>query len=309
MKKTFRILIMLVLSLVFGIGLPQQSNAEGLYWDQKTKCFFDVCNPGKRYRATSAISLRTTPGFLANAQGETAYGLSGVYFPKNTRFAVFEGLAMVGGDGEVLVLSETGNWAFVLPADLQFDASLDFSTLDSDVFAADRWVVSLQANGVFRQKFDACSASLERQSSGKVGVKVGAKLGVSESELSLELASSQTLSFPKGYNILIHRFARARPSSILEVRAYQECGTADLNEDDFRFDVFLDGSAKKLRPETFKRRTFEMDRGKPVITCSGDFESYAEYLREFHDIPEVWLPVVGAMTARWPEKFLSVECH
>lgn len=270
--------------------------ADKIYWPAKEECGILCSKPSKRYWAYPGKSEALIAGELANPSRETAYGASGVYFPPNTKFAAFTFLEKPGEKNKILALSDIGVWAFIERGSITYLDSLEgFDEIFSDLDI----IVSLRSGNVFREVIRTCSAGKTVTVGAKLNVKANIPLSIVDIEISSEVSGSIKSDYPKGYNIRIHRFYSTKSRVKIDIQAYEECGANDLEPLDFRFDIFIDDSVKKLRPETFENAKFPLVEGKPIIRCLEQYNSYAEYLKNVQNIPKDLIPVVAAMTASW----------
>ncbi|MDJ0824967.1 MAG: hypothetical protein QNJ16_05630 [Rhodobacter sp.] len=284
------------------------SNVTGaVYWTGDSCQGFLCSPPGERYHASPAISPNVVPATLANPTKETAYLGSGIYFPANTEFAAFTQLPRQDEDDEILVLSSQGYWAFIRKSRLEFPQdSVEIARIKLSVNEAKQIVSARDQLGYYQSKIRACAAAREITLGGKFSIGANSDLGLAEAEVSVELSASEKRIFDAGRNVVIDRFYDAARGQLVEIQAYEPCGTVTPTAAGFRYDVFVNGRARTLRPEEANIIGLPVENGRPVIGCLEQYDSFAQFLSNEHDLDEKWIPIVAAMTARW-RKYQSLD--
>lgn len=310
MGKFLFALFLWVCSMSSLVAQGESWSGEGVFWEGD-RCLW--CRPPVRYHARPASVGKLVPATLANQQKETPYLGRGLYFEPGTVFAAFPYVTRSDARNQIMVLSDTGHWAFVKRSNLTFEnESSRVTEIRGRIKNARRISSATNATDIFQSKVRACQGDVDLGIGGKF--KVGAKsdLGIAEISVELEISVNAKQKFAKGHNVVIDRFVGESDRWVVEVQAYEECGTAEQSGEDYLFDVFVNGRAVKLRPADEESVSFPLDKGRPLIGCKEHYDAFVSYLHEQFELGENqtdWVRLIASSTARWSKYQSADKCE
>lgn len=177
-------------------------------------------NAKKRFRAVVRTSTKGVSGYLANPITETTIGGKGIHFDGGTFFAAYPDIHDGTPQRRILVLSETGVWAFVRPQPLsRIDGTTARLRARRNVEKAFR-ILPLTLGKKYRNTVSACSGKKQFKSASSRGLAAKASFGIFEANFGGDEGGEETNEVPAGYKFTRRSFGIEKTSNWVEVHTY-----------------------------------------------------------------------------------------
>lgn len=253
----------------------------------------------------------TVAAFLANPLTATKLSTAAIIFELGTFFAGFPLVKERGSPANILVLSDTGQWAFVRKSALTPVVSISplFETGKEKINSARR-IFPLKNNGSYRNYTSACAGSNTQTRTKGSTLEANADLGILTLTFGGSMEIEETIAFDPGIEVIFRAFGIEGTDNFIEIINYQACGrSADRGQ--HTYDVRINGDQLySLDPAKISGDdSFPMDRAsnRAKITCRAHRDAYHNYLADELGVPDEWLQTVSSMTARWAKGFVAFE--